>query len=200
MTKPYTYAESELWQKLSQLNPEDVCHRALANYSNNQYIIKFLESKYLISNIERKIVNEQDLMPIDNFEFKLVLLYYLINAKEIPLQNKWISEKQFKQGALFFSNIHRLPQNHIIHLIESDPDIFYHRSKEYGGITREHGDIAIEYRLLPKIPIICIYWKKDEEFPASVQYLFDPSLEIHFPLDVILALVDVFVKKMTHEL
>lgn len=199
MPKPYEYTELELWEKLFFANSEEICKRALVNYSNQDYHINFLNLQLAI-NPSQQIIYQTNKIPIQDFELKLLVLYYLLNAKSIPTQNKWISEKQLKRGSLFFTNIHELPQKQIIDMVERDTNLFLKKANQFGGLLKDFGDISFQFNILPRIPIICIYWKRDEEFPASVQYLFDSTIESHFPLDVILAMVNVFVKIITDKL
>ncbi len=65
-----------------------------------------------------------------------------------------------------------------------------------GTKVEEYGDIALEFMALPRIPVVCVLWAEDEEFPARVSFLFDPSIESFLPLDVILALVRSVVKRL----
>jgi hypothetical protein len=58
-----------------------------------------------------------------------------------------------------------------------------------GGSRIAYGDVAIEFLALPRIPVGCVLWAEDEEFPARVTFLFDSSIHAHLPLDVVLALV-----------
>lgn len=197
MSKTYEYAESELWQNLNNSNSEEICKRTLVNYSNQEYSLTILNNEYLINPFQKIIRQRTNNVSIKDFEMKLVVLHYLLNSKAIPIQNKWISEKQLKSGSLFFINIHELPQKQIIAVIEKDPNLFLKKANILGGIKKDFGDIAFEFKILPRIPMICIYWKKDEEFPATIQYLFDSTIETHFSSDVILAMVNVFVKIIT---
>ena len=64
-----------------------------------------------------------------------------------------------------------------------------------GGKRINYGDAALEFRALPRVPLSCVLWAADEEFPAGVNFLFDPTIESHFPLDVILALVHSVVRR-----
>ena len=60
-------------------------------------------------------------------------------------------------------------------------------------------EIPIRHRriqALPRVPVACVLWVEDEEFPARVSFLFDPSIESHLQLDVVLALVRCIAKNL----
>jgi hypothetical protein len=42
------------------------------------------------------------------------------------------------------------------------------------------GDAAVELSYFPFVPITCILWKGDEEFPAEAAVLFDETAELFF--------------------
>ena len=60
----------------------------------------------------------------------------------------------------------------------------------------EYGDLGLEFQALPRVPVACVLWVEDEEFPARVSFLFDPSIESHLQLDVVLALVRCVAKNL----
>ncbi len=42
------------------------------------------------------------------------------------------------------------------------------------------GDAAAELSYFPYIPITCILWRGDEEFPAEASVLFDETANLYF--------------------
>jgi hypothetical protein len=53
----------------------------------------------------------------------------------------------------------------------------------------EYGDASLRLQPLPRVPLVCILWVQDEEFPAGVSYLFDPTADSHLRLDAVLGMV-----------
>ena len=69
-----------------------------------------------------------------------------------------------------------------------------------GGKPLDFGDLSLEFSVLPRVPLACVLWVEDEEFPARVSFLFDSSIETHLELDVIFALVSSVVRKLLHNI
>ncbi len=190
--------EITLWKELQNLNPaEDVCRQASVQFDNRGfYSVAFMDRRYrLYVNDERFEGPEGDELASDS-EFQLLLLTYLTSAQNVPFSGKWVSEKDLQGGSLFFKGPHQLPVARIIERFGKDPEKFLKIGTAFGGMKIDYGDVALEFMALPKIPMVCVLWAEDEEFPARVSFLFDPSIQSLLPLDVILALVRSVVRRL----
>jgi hypothetical protein len=102
--------ESEYWDELAQLNPETVCTRTMADFQVRQrgYTLPILNQDYLILPYQREIrrVIEGDAPERGDLtnEFILMVLFYLVKAKDIPVARKWVSEKDLLGGEVSATN------------------------------------------------------------------------------------------------
>jgi hypothetical protein len=196
--KPAPLGEKQ-WKDLQDLEPHKVCRRAVVNFDREQdcYTITFIGREYCFFVNEKRVEGpdgEHDSLAGDD-EFILLILTYLLSAQELPLVGKWVSEKDLQGGSLFFKGPHVLPVQPVIQTCGKDPQKFLDCGIALGGTSvTEYGDAALTFQALPRIPVTCILWAEDDEFPARVSFLFDPSIESHLPLDVVLALVRSVVK------
>ena len=53
-------------------------------------------------------------------------------------------------------------------------------AKKLNGKILDTGDAAVELSYFPCVPITCIVWKGDEEFPAEASVLFDETADLFF--------------------
>jgi hypothetical protein len=60
----------------------------------------------------------------------------------------------------------------------------------------DFGDASFAFEPLPRIPLACVLYAADEEFPARVTFLFDSTIEFQLPMEIILALGHCFVVKL----
>ncbi len=196
MTQPYTSPWGEkLWKQLKNSISEDICHKTGAEYANGWYSIVFMNSLYHCDPVSEKITSPLKDALVSYPEFELLLGSYLTYALNIPRRGKWISEKELPAGSTFFKGPHRLPDSEMIQLFGRDRNTFIETGTRLQGTRLEFGDASFEFQLFPRVPLACILWTEDDEFPARINYLFDASLGQMLPLDVILALVNCFVKK-----
>ena len=152
-----------LWNNLSKLPPDNVCKRTLASVDESgNYIVKYLNFEYRVNIKKQKIENLISDPQNDQTELSLLILSYLIHTQDISLTNRWISEKSLKGGKLFFQGVHQLPTRSLINLFGKNIELFHKVGIKLGGIQKEYGDLAFEFIILPKMPLICILWLEDE--------------------------------------
>jgi hypothetical protein len=183
------------WERLSLLHPTDVCNRTEAVYSPSHegFVLPVYQGRYLILPKKKTILRmewndqpvEENLHPF----FTLMVLFYLVEAKEIKLAHKWISEKDLKGGPTFFRGPHRLQVEELEGRYGSDPDAFLNAGKGLGGGEIFYGDKGFALEVFPRIPLAYLLWKGDEEFPPKVSLLFDSTIDSQLPLDIIWCMV-----------
>ena len=186
------------WRELQASGPAEVCRRAAVRFEAAKcYVVPFLEQEFRVYPDAEQIAGPAGETLPEDPEFTLLLLAYLLSAQNVPLTGKWISEKDFQGGSLFFKGPHALPVKPLIAHFGNAPEQFLAAGKALGGqrIT-DYGDAALEFQALPRIPVRCVLWAADDEFPARVTFLFDASLAAHFPLDVVLASVHCVTKHL----
>ena len=70
-----------------------------------------------------------------------------------------------------------------IDLIEKNIDLIFERLNGEFGIASESGDFSIVVRPLPKIKLKYIFYRADDEFPASATCLFSNNALSFLPMD-----------------
>ncbi len=183
------------WEKLSQLHPTDVCNRTEALYNPTQegFILPVYNGRYLVVPKSRKILrvewNEKTVEEELHHFFYLMVLVYLTEAKETKPTHTWVSEKDLQGGSTFFRGPHRLQVEEMEDLCRTNPEAFLEIGRKLGGPEILYGDKGFALEVFPKVPLAYILWKGDEEFPPNVGVLFDSTVSIHLPLDIIWCMV-----------
>jgi hypothetical protein len=175
------------FKKLIQKDPAEVCRKSLAEYNNDQgvYRITALGNEYSID------PTAQDIRPVSamvgdvSVDLGLLILVYLLEAKDISLSGHWVSEFNLKGGSMFFRGPHAFPVDEIADRFGRDLEGFKKTCASLGGEPLELGDAAFKLQILPRIPAAAVLWYADEEFDASAKLLMDATIEQHLPLDVI---------------
>jgi hypothetical protein len=179
----------ELWKKLNAMDPYEVSRNSLASYDKNSHTfsLKILTRTYLIKPKLQSVTNRENSSSPPEYHLQLSAINYLIGSKDIPLIGKWVSEKEFPSGPIFFRGHHAMPTKELEQIFGNDPDGFSAACMAFRGKKVEGGDIAFEFQVFPRIPVRLILWLADEEFPARVSYLFDRSANLHLQLDALWA-------------
>jgi hypothetical protein len=182
------------WETLSRANTAEVCRRTEALYDENRkgYILPIINRRYLILPTEQKIFCFRgDSCEAEQYRdnFFLMILLYLLNAKEGSLSGNWISEKELKGGTTFFRGPHALRTDELKQKFGRDPESFARAGKNLGGNELLFGDKAFSLPVFSKVPLVYVLWKEDQEFPAQVTVMFDSTIQNHFSLDGIWCIV-----------
>lgn len=190
----------QLWQELASSVPENIARRALVKFKpagigeDSNFYLPFLNQEYVFS-LANKTMLAYPSVPITNFIHLWVFLSYLLEAKEIPLANRWVSEKELTDGAFFFKGPHQLYVDPILKKFGHNQEDFLKRGFELGGEKISgYGDAALRLPVFPRIPLLYVLWTCDEEFPPNVKILFDPTINSHLNLDTIWGLVQIVTK------
>ena len=183
--------EEKAWKTLSQLTPEDVCSRAKATFDElcGVYLVKSFLQDILVSPKDEKMLGRS---PTGDFILneighlsRLSILWYLINAKDIPLSKKLVGPADMTGGQIFLKGSHALPLNQIAEKYGSDILGFFRRGRQLGGKELDYGDASLRLLPFPRVPVSILLWKGDVEFPAHCGLLFDSTCEVHLPADII---------------
>jgi hypothetical protein len=191
---------AKLWKTLVVLPPEDVSRRCFTPYDPHLqcYHVQVLNEYYQVFPGEMAIRKADERKARLGIELRLLILQYLIQAREIPLVGTWVTEKELKNGEMFYRGVHSLEmfKNPLEEKFGHRPEDFLKASPFIGGVRVNYGDIGLRFQVLPRIPVLFILWAADNEFPAQVNILFDPTIEHHLALDTIWGLVRVITFKL----
>jgi hypothetical protein len=183
--------EQKAWETLGTREPHSVCTRALADFQSDSgiYTLKSYGVDISISLQDKKIFTNSPegaiLLQRLGYFSQHSILWYLINAKDIPLSGELIKPVNLKGGQLFFRGTHELPLKRVAEQYTDNITQFLARGKQLHGEPLKYGDASVRLLPFPRIPIIVILWRADEEFPARADLLLDSTCELHMPLDII---------------
>ncbi len=139
---------------------------------NSRYVIDFPD--LLITSTDKRVVS---------LVTKIILFHYLIKADGRPLSGQLIPYKEIPGGMLYAGVFARRTIEPLIPVFGQSPERFLDAGLRLGGRKAEYGDVSFVLMALPRIPMTYILWKGDEEFPATIQLLFDKSVEGYLSLE-----------------
>ena len=152
--------------------PKRKAGRISLSLFNARYVIDFPD--LLITSTDKKVVS---------LVTKIVLLHYLIKADGRPLSHQLIPYKEIPGGMLYAGVFARRAVEPLIPVFGQSQERFLEAGFRMGGRKAEYGDVSFVLMALPRIPMTYIFWKGDEEFPPTIQLLFDKSVEGYLSLE-----------------
>jgi hypothetical protein len=192
MAEGHNPGQVKAWEILSSLQPDFVCSVADVGYNSamDAYVLKSLGMDFIISRKDRTISSHEEqgaiLLQRLSYFFHLSVLWYLVSVKDIACTGRFVKLEQIRGGDAFTRGSHVLPLESIAEKYGKNKEGFIKRGKQLGAEQMPAmGDVSIQLRPLPRIPVILSLWLEDEEFPARVDLLFDSTCELQLPTDVI---------------
>lgn len=193
-------AHEGLWEQLDGLDGDETARRADCQYLGDpeRFVLTLLSTEYVVNPSDRSILTaagdspEQDA----NFLEQLCLLAYLINARDLPIADKLVSENALPGGQFFFRGVHGLPTQKLEEAFGDCPEALFDASARLNAKRCEFGDASIRLNMLPRVPVTMVVWRRCEEFEARASILFDKSTGEQLPLDALLAAVNLTVKSL----
>lgn len=179
------------WEHLASLMPAEVCRRTGALYdpARGCYTLPLLERHVQVDPNERTVqwCNEAPQTGGEpGYNVVLLVTVYLIEGKETPPADEWVTAESLPAGAFFFRGFHTIPTAEAVARFGHDREMFLEAGSKLGGKPADWGDACIEIQVLPRIAVRLVLWLGDDEFPARLTMLFDRRVDEHLPLDALL--------------
>ena len=191
MEKSNNPGEDKAWYLLDTMNPEKVCHSAAVSYdrASQNYRIRSFGMEFSLSVKKRTISNANPegsvLLQRLSYFFRLSVLWYLVNVKDIACTGRLVKLQNIKGGDIFTKGSHVLPLEQVASKYGRDKEGFIEKGKSFGGVQIQHGDAAFRFYPLPRIPVTLSLWLEDEEFPPRADLFFDSTCDMQLPTDII---------------
>jgi len=189
------------WKQLAALDPASVCRRSDAIQDRDGYRLQVLDGEYLVVPGEQRISRSRvgadpRRQPVAvSDELELIIVHYLLNARDLPLSGEWVGLQELGSGNRFFTS-HVPDFGQLLPLFSAQPEAVVRAAQSLGGRRLEYGDLAVEFQMLPRLPIAFVYWAASDEFAADASVLFDRTAEQHLPLDVMSAVVQEAIQRL----
>lgn len=110
----------------------------------------------------------------------ILVLHYLNNASGIQPSGQLKHFREFKDGHFYEPAFNRRTRDILISAFGENPAPMVEAGRKLNGQILQTGDAAVELPYFPCLPVTCIVWKGDEEFPPEATVLFDETADVFF--------------------
>jgi len=114
---------------------------------------------------------------------QLLALYYFVQADGAPLSGRWISFAELPDGRFYNPAFQGYTGAELGRAFGNDLPALERAASHLNGIAQPIGDRSYAFDVLPRLPILLVFWSGDEDFPAACQLLFDDSASHYLPTD-----------------
>lgn len=129
---------------------------------------------------------------------KILLLHYIRTRGKGELSGRWVSYSSLKAGIFKALSFLAECENPLKELFEKDFDTIETILTRFGAERRNDFPTTNAWRLclLPKIPVLILYWQQEDEFESKVKILFDSTADRFLDAESIIFLVEGLVKNL----
>ncbi len=163
----------------SREDPSRLAEKANADFQGGSVIVPHLNRKIglEVGTHRFSIIDTGEEAPI---WLAILTLHYLNNAPGISPTGNLKHFREFKEGHFYEPAFNRRTRDILISAFGNDSAPMLKAAKILRGKILETGDAAVELTYFPCLPITCILWRGDEEFPAEASVLFDETADRFF--------------------
>jgi hypothetical protein len=179
----------EIWNDLSERDPQEITHRTGARYEGGVYYLKFLDQTMVLDPARRQVRIAGATESEPGFRQCLTALLYLLKV-DPALLGPAISPLELPGGATFFRGHHGIPNRPLEERFGRDVAGFVAAGKRLHGEIRPAGDATIALQVFPGLTVEVILWQADEEFPAQVSFTLPAHLDKFWFLDAVWGLLN----------
>ncbi|TFG46464.1 MAG: DUF3786 domain-containing protein [Dehalococcoidia bacterium] len=171
---------------LLQSDLDEVCRRSGARQVGDRVLtLPFMGSDYLI-NLNRRSVTGTLETPL--LTDQLVILHYLTNDKDAPLETQEISFQELPEGLVYYPSFYKRVIIPLVKHFGDSPEQFISTATILGGTMMPLGDVAVCFQALPKVKLTWVIWRSDKEFPAEGTILMNTDITKYLPIEDIAVL------------
>lgn len=160
-------------------DPGRVADKALARLEGRSIIVPHLDREIALNvDSHRFSITETDEeAPI---WLAILTIHYLNNADGRYPTGRLKHFREFKDGQFYEPAFNRRTKEILASVFGSNPVPMIDAAERLKGKILQTGDAAVELPYFPCVPITCILWQGDEEFPAEASVLFDETADTFF--------------------
>lgn len=138
----------------------------------NSFTVPFLNQKYIVSYPDGLATygEKEGEAPLI---ITILLLHYLVKASGAELAGEWVSFKELQGGAIYIEPFRHRAIIPLVRNFGGRLQDFALAAEKLGGQKGTHGDISYIIPIFPRVRLLCILWRGDEEFPPNGNILFD---------------------------
>ena len=182
--------------EIRKLDLEPIAEKLGFSKDGNRFRMPLYHEIYYLS--DEGIRNEKGKIP--PLHVSVIFLKHLILAEKITPYLKedtpWCSFRDFKDAAPFIGAFNNYTEKAIAANFEKRPDALKKAALLMGAnesLEPVSYDLKLEFKALPKMPLLLLFNDRDDTFPAECVVLFRKTAEIYLDMEC-LAMVGMYLE------
>jgi len=129
---------------------------------------------------------------------RILMLHYLITAKGTPATGKLIALRQVPGGLCEHTSFSREVLTPLLEHFGKEPELLVEAADNLGGAKVDYGDVAVSIKAFPKVSVVIILWRGDDEFAPNANMLFDSTVADYLSTEDMSVLCERIVERLAH--
>ena len=187
-------------EKLSGMDMKQQCLRGGAQYVHpDKVIIKYLSQSYVMAIPGMEISLRGSARRGEDVDLtdRILMLHYLITARGTAATGKVIGLRQVP-GGCEHASFAREVVTPLLNRFGREPERLVEAAAELGGSRANYGSVAVSIKAFPRVSVIIVLWRGDDEFPPNATILFDSSVTDYLSTEDLAVLCERTAQKLTH--
>ncbi|MGQ9474822.1 MAG: DUF3786 domain-containing protein [Actinomycetota bacterium] len=157
---------------LRESDPGEVAERAGVPWDGREFRVSLMRWQLYVSHPELSFRAPEFL---NTFVVRLLTLLYLARARAVPPANRWVPYRELQDGLFYAKSFADTVEERLLRRFANDLDALREAGQAMGGRLVEQGDLGMVLQTYPRLPLLFILWRGNEEFGPSARILFDAS-------------------------
>lgn len=166
-------------EAFSRKNPGRLAVNAGGTFSNRCFFLPHLDRE-IVLDVESQRFTVQPSGEEAPIWLAILAIHYINNAPGSRPTGTLKAFREFKEGSFYEPAFNRRTKEILIQMFGNDPTPMRDAAEKLNGRILDSGDASVELPYFPHLPITCIVWRGDEEFPPEASVLFDETAELFF--------------------
>jgi len=157
---------------LRESAPEDIAERVSIPFENGEFKLSIMRWEIYITHPDLTFRVPEFL---DTYVIKLLAILYMANAGATPIANQWVPYRELKDGLFYTKSFTDTVEERVCRRFGDELEDMRVACEALGGREVDQGDLGMVVNTFPRLPLLFIIWRGDEEFPPNARILFDVS-------------------------
>ncbi len=166
-------------EAFARKDPGRVAEKAGAELVGRQILLPHLD-RHICLDVDNHLFTLRPTGEETPIWLSILAIHYLNNADGRQPLGKLKHFREFKEGSFYEPAFNRRTRDILIAVFGENPEPMKRAGIKLGGKVIESADAAVELFYFPMLPITCLVWRGDDEFPAEGSVLFDETAELFF--------------------
>jgi hypothetical protein len=177
------------------------CSRSGAEYVHpGRVIIEYLNQSYVmaIPGMDISLRDSPGRCEHIDLTDRILMLHYLITAKGSSPTGKVIGLRQVPGGSCEHAGFSREVLTPLLDHFGKEPERLVGAAARLGGSRANYGSVAVSIKAFPRVSVIIVLWRGDDEFPPNANILFDSSVTHYLSTEDLTVLCERIAQKLSH--